>query len=193
MAIFYADDAMLASRDPEQLQAALDIIVGLFERVGLRTNTTKTKVMTCVPGKIRTRHANSVYNGMQEGLVASSDLQNRSVDCDICGQTFQENTLSQHLETQHDVYRSRVIDRDLLVEREPVVYDAAPSSNGRLHCPVPGCAGSATTKWTLWQHFGLRHPLDFVSIIGKGCLPKCNRCGHQVGPLAVNHRSTKTC
>ena len=108
MAIFYADDAMLASRDLEQLQAALDIIVGLFERVGLRTNTTKTKVMTCVPGKIKTSHTTSVYNGMQEGLVASSELQTRSVDCAICGQTFQSNTLSQHLKTQHDVYRSRV-------------------------------------------------------------------------------------
>ena len=108
MAIFYADDAMLASRDPEQLQAALDIIVGQFEHVGLRTNTTKTKkVMTCVPGKIRTSHITSVYNGMQEGLVVSSELQTRSVDCDICGQTFQSNTLSQHLETQHNVYRSR--------------------------------------------------------------------------------------
>jgi len=50
MAIFYADDAMLISRDPEQLQEALDIIVGLFERVGLWTNATKTKVMTSVTG-----------------------------------------------------------------------------------------------------------------------------------------------
>ena len=30
MAIFYADDAMLASKDPRQIQEALDIIVGLF-------------------------------------------------------------------------------------------------------------------------------------------------------------------
>ena len=55
MAIFYANDAILASRDPVALQKALDIIVELFERVGLRTNTSKTKVMTCMPGKIRTR------------------------------------------------------------------------------------------------------------------------------------------
>ena len=62
MAIFYADDAILASRDPVALQKALDIIVELFERVGLRTNTSKTKVMTCVLGKIRTRLSREAYN-----------------------------------------------------------------------------------------------------------------------------------
>ena len=45
LAIFYADDALLASRDPALLQEALDVMVALFERVGLRTNTAKTKVM----------------------------------------------------------------------------------------------------------------------------------------------------
>jgi hypothetical protein len=33
-AIFYVDDAYLASRDTEILQRALDILVSLFERVG---------------------------------------------------------------------------------------------------------------------------------------------------------------
>ena len=109
---------------------------------------------------------------MQVGLVASSDTQSRDMDCDICGQTYQADTISKHLETMYDVYQSRVIDRDLLVEREPVVYNALPSGSGRLFCPVPGYAGSATTKWTLHRLFGLRHPLDFVSILGEGCLPK---------------------
>ena len=47
-AIFYVDDALVASRDPEALQRALDILVALFEHVGLRTNTKKTKV--CIFG-----------------------------------------------------------------------------------------------------------------------------------------------
>ena len=50
MAKFYADDALLSSQDPKKLQDALDIIVGLFDRVGLWTTTTKTKVLICVPG-----------------------------------------------------------------------------------------------------------------------------------------------
>ena len=73
LTIFYADDALLASRDPALLQEALDVMVALFERVGLRTNTAKTKVMICVPGKIRTRHTSAVYNNSREGLLWVSD------------------------------------------------------------------------------------------------------------------------
>ena len=39
-AIFYVDDAYLASWDAAFLQRSLDILVGLFECVGLQTNTT---------------------------------------------------------------------------------------------------------------------------------------------------------
>jgi len=60
VALFYADDGYIASRDPELLDRALLIIVGLFERVG-QTNTTKTEAMICTPGKIRTRLSASSY------------------------------------------------------------------------------------------------------------------------------------
>ena len=51
LAAFYADNGLVQSRDPAFLQYAFDILVGLFERVGLRTNTTKTEAMTCVQGE----------------------------------------------------------------------------------------------------------------------------------------------
>ena len=69
MVIFYADDVLLASRDPVLFQQALDVIVGLFQRVDLCRNMSKTKVVTCVPGRICTRHSNWVYNNSREGLV----------------------------------------------------------------------------------------------------------------------------
>ena len=40
LAAFYANDGLVQSRDPEFLEFSFDILVGLFERVGLRTNTT---------------------------------------------------------------------------------------------------------------------------------------------------------
>ena len=52
-AIFYVDDAYIASRDPALLQRAIDGLVSAFERVGLETITKKTHAMTCTPGTCR--------------------------------------------------------------------------------------------------------------------------------------------
>ena len=46
-ALFYADDGMLASSDPQWLQWVFTQLVGLFDRVGLNTNIRKTVSMTC--------------------------------------------------------------------------------------------------------------------------------------------------
>ena len=48
-ALFYADDGMLASSDPQWLQWVFTQLVGLFYRVELNTNSGKTVSMTCRP------------------------------------------------------------------------------------------------------------------------------------------------
>jgi hypothetical protein len=48
-AIFYVDNAYLASQDAGFLQHALTILVDLFQWVGLQTNTSKTQTMICTP------------------------------------------------------------------------------------------------------------------------------------------------
>ena len=40
--LFYADDGMIASSNPQWLQWAFTQIVGLFDRVGLNTNMSPT-------------------------------------------------------------------------------------------------------------------------------------------------------
>ncbi len=60
-AIFYVDDAYLASRDAGFLQHALNLLVNLFERVGLQTNTAKMQTMICTPGRIRTQLSSESY------------------------------------------------------------------------------------------------------------------------------------
>jgi hypothetical protein len=52
LALFYADDGLAAARDPEWLKKAMNVLIGLFEQVGLQTNVTKTKAITCTPGHI---------------------------------------------------------------------------------------------------------------------------------------------
>ena len=46
---FFVDNGLVGLRDPVWLQGALNVLVKLFESIGLRTNPDKTKVMTCVP------------------------------------------------------------------------------------------------------------------------------------------------
>ncbi len=53
VAIFYADDALVASRHPALLQMALDVLAELFGRVGLLMNTKKTQTTPCMSGKVR--------------------------------------------------------------------------------------------------------------------------------------------
>ena len=48
-ALFYAEDDMLASSNPRCLQWAFTQLVGIFDRVGLKTNCKKTVSMTCRP------------------------------------------------------------------------------------------------------------------------------------------------
>ena len=48
-ALLYADDGMVASSDPRWLQGAFNTLVGLFDKVGLRTNVWKTVGMVCRP------------------------------------------------------------------------------------------------------------------------------------------------
>ena len=43
ISVFYADDGLVAARDPKVLQDSFDILISLFERVGLETNETKTE------------------------------------------------------------------------------------------------------------------------------------------------------
>ena len=43
----YVDGGMLASTDPGWLQSEFDMLVGIFDQVGLRTNIRKTVGMVC--------------------------------------------------------------------------------------------------------------------------------------------------
>jgi hypothetical protein len=72
-AVFYVDNAYLASRDAEFLQGTLDIIIRLFKWVGLQTNTKKTQTMICTPGRIRTQLPIESYPRMHRSRVTAAN------------------------------------------------------------------------------------------------------------------------
>jgi hypothetical protein len=146
MVAFYIDDGLVTSRDPVWLQSSLDILVSLFERIGLFTNAAKMKVMTCAPGRIREGYSDEAYTLHKSGLETAANRKRRQVDCQICGVSLQAGSLQGHLEMQHDVYRSFVLNRDIVEERSPVVYCAiALLTTGHYFCPVANCIGEVST------------------------------------------------
>ena len=123
---FYADDGLVQSSNPTVLQKSFDMLIALFERVGLVTNTSKTKTMVCIPGRIRTRLPEDVYATNREGLHSRADWKKREVKCHICDRQMSAASLNNHLETQHDIFRSFVLNRDLELAdlQEEQVYTA---------------------------------------------------------------------
>ncbi len=59
---FFVDNQLVGLRDPIWLQRALNILVTLFESIGLRTNSDKIKVMMCVLGKNWVALADKAYH-----------------------------------------------------------------------------------------------------------------------------------
>ncbi len=69
---FFVNDGLVAARCPEWLQSSFQILIALFEQIGLQTNTEKTKVMTCLPGKIRVAQTDEEYAAQQMGTAATT-------------------------------------------------------------------------------------------------------------------------
>jgi hypothetical protein len=105
---FFVDDRLVRSRDPVWLQGALNVLVTLFESIGLRMNPDEMKVMTCVPGNTRVAHTEEAYHTQQYGPVSPTAKCHR-VECDICGVSLAAGSLRSHLETKHDTYQSFVL------------------------------------------------------------------------------------
>ena len=52
MGVYYVGYGIMDSWDPEWLQGALHVSVGLVRMIGLADNVTKSKTMTCQTGAI---------------------------------------------------------------------------------------------------------------------------------------------
>jgi hypothetical protein len=177
----FVDDRLVGSRDPIWLQGALNVLVTLFESIDLRTNPDKTKVMMCVPGNIHVAHTEEVYHTQQYGPV-NPTAKHRRVECDICGVSLAAGSFCSHMEMQQDMYWSFVLNQELTVEHEAVVYRATTDTTGTIFCPVLACAGVVGSKAALRSHFLQRHTQNLVycSMEGSLLLPQCNRCGLQI-------------
>lgn len=70
--VFYANDRLVAAQDPKIPQNAFNILTELFDWVDLRANTTKTKVMVFLPGRIRAGLSEQAYLSRMDNLYRES-------------------------------------------------------------------------------------------------------------------------
>ena len=84
------------------------MLTGLFDRVGLRTNTNKTEAMVFLTGRIRTPLTAELYGArMDEEFRAEKT--GRRINCHICQSSLAVGSLRSHLVTQHDVHQCFVV------------------------------------------------------------------------------------
>ena len=101
-ALFYTDDGMIASSEPRWLQWAFTQLVGLFDRVGLKTNCKKMVSMTCRPCSTPGNRSEEIYgNTMTGDGTTPRERKRERVQCGDCGKEMAAGSLDSHHMTQH--------------------------------------------------------------------------------------------
>jgi hypothetical protein len=168
-AIFYVDNAYLASQDAGFLQHALNILVDLFKQVSLKTNMSKTQTMICTPGQIRTQLSMELYRRMHQGQVTAEEWNSHDIECRQCGKVLKASSLSCHLADVHDIYQQAVVAENRLEVRPPVLYRVNKMLHpGALSCRYPGCEGHLRDGWMMRRHFRPRTTSQSRVQIGSG-------------------------
>jgi hypothetical protein len=191
-AIFYVDDAYIASRDPVFLQQAINGLVRTFERVGLETNTKKMQAMTCMPGTICLQLLTEFYQRMRIGRTPAANWDARTVTCRECRKDMRASSLGRHLADQHEIYQQQVVAKELLDGWEGVVYKVLLGCR-KLKCPFPLCKGELASGWMMQRHFHDLHPMDYIMAKKKGRYLQCPCCGMQVDLRYPVHINTQEC
>jgi Reverse transcriptase (RNA-dependent DNA polymerase) len=198
--LFYADDGMIAARDPAWLQEALEVLVALFRRAGLDVNVNKTKIMICHPGFIKTHFSDATYKRRLTGEGPSpQQLKKVVVECPNCKKKMNKASLASHMERAHGEPLMVIPELPAAFRRshQPTAYTIEwPRVHKKWPCPVEGCPYQASTNANFHNHFMYRHPYDSIHITDESTAPwpKCSLCGLQTPfPTFRSHTESETC
>ncbi len=108
------------------MQESFNILIELFEWIGLFTNANKTKAIACIPVRIREGKTDKEY-AEYKSQTKTTDGKRCQVDCEFCGASLAAGSYQSHLELQHNIFWSFVPQRDVGVDRPAVIYCAIKS------------------------------------------------------------------
>ena len=155
-ALFYADYDMMGSSDPGWLQGAVNTLVGIFDRVGLRTNIGKTFVMVCRPCQATGTQLEAAYEQRMTGAVPSYwGIQRVRVQCLECGEEMALGSLEVHLQMQPgEATVGRQHWGATAPGGEPRTYNMVfPTARGPRNCPIEVCRVQAVTQTAMQVQF----------------------------------------
>ena len=102
MEVFYADDGMVVSQDPEQLKHSMRVPFGLFQRYGFAANVSKSLTMTCQPGILRSGMSEEAKTLNCTGVGYSYLVRlRRSMPCPECGVDLATGSMTEHQQRMH--------------------------------------------------------------------------------------------
>ena len=102
VAVFYANDGIITLPKPARTQLALNVLTGLFDRVGLQTNVSNMVGMVCQPCYIFGIHLEAAYTRRMMGVCPYFwEWQRERFRCPECELELTAGSLAAHHQAQH--------------------------------------------------------------------------------------------
>ena len=169
LGVFYANDGMVVSRDPNCLQHAMNVLVCLFRMYGLAANLSKSHTMTCQPGILRPgmlEEAKTLKCTGVENLYPV--ILRRRILCPECGVELTAGSMVAYHHRMHGT--EPAINWSWLpvsqTEHQTQVYNLSfLRSTKRFPCPFPRCLGISNTWNVLCLHFNRQNWGDCIRIL----------------------------
>jgi hypothetical protein len=203
--LFYADDGLLASEDPNEAQGALDILTDGFSRVGLKMNAAKTEAMVVKGGKVYEQLSKEAYARKATGTGATHRERSlEKIQCNLCGDLIGRQHLIKHQQTKKckdgrmnyehmEEQNEQEGEPNLSNEQEPKHYILSLEQDYITNCPVESCPAKVKTPGEMRKHFRNRHLQDTIVIEEEGPLPQCIKCGLFQSIVGERHQRSADC
>ena len=168
-AFLYTENEMVASTNLEWLHTVFDMLMGLFDQVGLKTNVKKTVGMVCHPcwaTRIRVYENNN--RRMKRVRRIYEERQWERMNCPECGKYFTRGSLAVHRQINHSVAKGGPVqegNRDGRGNKPMKNRMAFLDKSVKRPCPVEGYSGQAETQKATQMHFFHMHVCDTVLIL----------------------------
>ena len=199
-AIFFADDGLLISDDPNAAQEALSIMTENFARVGLKMNALKTEAMTIKGGKVYEAISDEAYKRRKTGTgMTHREWNLEKIECNLCGELVGRQYMTKHQQTtkckaNQEKYKQKTItETSETSHHEPQCYIINIIPGVENKCVVNNCPATTKSAGEMRKHFRNRHSEDTIIIADEGLLPQCPKCGLFQKCVDAKHQESLDC